>query len=66
VDSTLRPVAATGVEVIQGRLESSNTGPADAAVRLVGILRQFEMLQKAVNLGADMNRRAVEDVARVA
>jgi flagellar basal-body rod protein FlgF len=65
VDSTLRPVAATGVEVYQGRLESSNTGPADAAVRLVGVLRQFEMLQKAVNLGAEMNRRAVEDVARL-
>ena len=65
VDSTLRPVAATGVEVYQGRLENSNTGPADAAVRLVGVLRQFEMLQKAVNLGAEMNRRAVEDVARL-
>ncbi len=66
VDSTIRPAAATGVEVLQGRLESSNSGPADAAVRLVGVLRQFEMLQKAVTLGAEMNRRAAEDVARLA
>src|SRR5712691_2672957 len=66
VDSTLRPATATGVEVLQGRLESSNAGPADGAVRLVGVLRQFEMLQKAVSLGAEMNRRAAEDVARLA
>lgn len=66
VDSTLKPAAATSVEVLQGKLESSNSGPAEAAVRLVGVLRQFEMLQKAVSLGAEMNRKAVEDVARVA
>ena len=65
VDSTLRPAPASGVEVLQGRLESSNTGPAEAAVRLVGVLRQFEMLQKAINLGSEMSRKAVEDVARV-
>jgi flagellar basal-body rod protein FlgF len=65
VDSTLKPAAATGAEVLQGQLESSNAGPAEAAVRLVGVLRQFEMLQKAVSLGAEMNKKAVEDVARV-
>jgi flagellar basal-body rod protein FlgF len=65
VDSSLEPPVATGVEVLQGKLESSNAGPAEAAVRLVGVLRQFEMLQKAVSLGAEMNRKAVEDVARV-
>jgi flagellar basal-body rod protein FlgG len=65
VDSNLKPGAATSVEVLQGRLESSNSGPAEAAVQLVGVLRQFEMLQRAVNLGAEMNRKAVEEVARV-
>jgi len=65
MDSSLKPEAAKGVEVLQGKLESSNAGPAEAAVRLVGVLRQFEMLQKAVSLGAEMNRKAVEDVARV-
>jgi len=28
-------------------------------------MRQFEMLQKAVTLGAEMNRQAVEQVAKV-
>ncbi len=43
------PPAATAVE--QGKLEDSNTGTAEAAVRLVSIMRQFEMLQKAVSHG---------------
>jgi flagellar basal-body rod protein FlgF len=65
VDSSLKPAAAKGAEVLQGRLEGSNAGAAEAAVQLVGVLRQFEMLQRAVNLGAEMNKKAVEDVARV-
>jgi hypothetical protein len=28
-------------------------------------MRQFESLQKAMAIGAEMNRRAVEDVAKV-
>ena len=45
--------------VQQGKLEASNTGSAEAAVRLVSVMRQFEMLQKAATLGAEMNRAAV-------
>jgi flagellar basal-body rod protein FlgF len=56
-------VAAPAVE--QGKLEASNTGTAESAVRLVSVMRQFEMLQKAVSLGSDMNRQAVEQVAKV-
>jgi hypothetical protein len=37
----------------------------ETAVRLVNLLRQFEMLQKAAMLGADMDQRAAQDVARV-
>jgi len=59
------PPQAAGTAVEQGKLEASNVGSADAAVGLVNVMRQFEMLQKAVNLGAEMNRRAVEEVARV-
>jgi flagellar basal-body rod protein FlgF len=62
-DPTAQPRAADG-RVEQGRLEGSNAGGAEAAVRLVGIMRQFEMLQKAVSLGSDMNKQAVEQVAR--
>ena len=36
-----------------------------AAVRLVGVMRQFEMLHKAISIGAEMNKKAVEEVARV-
>ena len=52
-------------EIQQGKLESSNSGTAEAAVRLVGVMRQFEMLQKAVKLTGDMDRQTVEQVARV-
>ena len=57
---------ASGAQVEQGKLESSNVGAAESAVRLVSVMRQFEMLQKAATLGSQMNREAVEEVARVA
>ena len=49
----------------QGQLEAANTGSAEAAVRLVSVMRQFEMLQKAVTLGSEMSKRAIEEVAKV-
>jgi flagellar basal-body rod protein FlgF len=52
-------------DVQQGKLEGSNVGAAESAVRLIAVMRQFEMLQKAVGIGAEMNRKAVEEVARV-
>jgi flagellar basal-body rod protein FlgF len=61
----LAPAAARGFEVHQGKLESSNVSPAEGAVRLISVLRQFEMLQRAAVLGGEMNRKAVEEVARV-
>jgi len=64
--SAAPPQAASGVRVEQGKLESSNVGAAESAVRLVEVMRQFEMLQKAAALGSQMNREAVEEVARVA
>jgi len=57
---------ASGVHVEQGKLESSNVGAAESAVRLVSVMRQFEMLQKAASLGTQMNRESVEEVAKVA
>ena len=64
--SPAAPKPASGAVVEQGKLESSNVGAAESAVRLVAVMRQFEMLQKAVNLDTQMNREAVEEVARVA
>jgi len=58
-------VSASSAQVHQGKLESSNVGTAESAVRMISVMRQFEMLQRAITLGAEMNRRGVEDVARV-
>ncbi len=55
--------AASG-EVQQDRIEASNVGSAESAVRLVTVMRQFEMLQKAISIGTDMNKEALEEVAR--
>jgi flagellar basal-body rod protein FlgF len=64
-DPALQPVPAAGAAVQQGRLEASNSGTAESAVRLVSILRQFEMLQKAMALGNDMSKQAIEQVAKI-
>jgi flagellar basal-body rod protein FlgF len=64
-DPKVKPAPAADANLQQGSLEASNTGSAEAAVRLVSVMRQFEMLQKAVSIGADMNKRAIEEVAKV-
>ena len=64
-DPSVKPSAPSGASVEQGHLESSNTGTAESAVRLVNVMRQFEMLQKAVALGTEMNKKAIEEVAKV-
>jgi flagellar basal-body rod protein FlgF len=56
---------ATGAQVYQARLESSNAAPAEAAARMVTLLRNFEMLQHAVKTGDEMNRQSVEEIAKV-
>jgi len=64
-DANARPVAPAAVEVNQGKLENSNVSATEAAVRLVTVMRQFEMLQKVAALDSDMNRKALEEVAKV-
>jgi flagellar basal body rod protein FlgG len=58
------PIAASAT-VHQGKLENANVGSAESAVRLVSLMRHFEMLQKAVTIGSEMNRKAIEELARV-
>lgn len=55
---------AENPELLQGRLEAANVSTPDTAVRLVSVMRQFEMLQRAATLGGEMNRRAIEEVAK--
>jgi len=59
------PPAAQGTDVLQGQIEQSNVPVSESAVKLVGIMRQFEMLQKAITVGTDMSRRGIEEVAKV-
>ena len=59
------PTPATNVEVQQGKLEGSNVPVADSAMRLVGVMRQFEMLQKAIGVSSDMDTKSIQEVARV-
>jgi len=61
----IAPGSATGT-VQQGKLEGSNVNSAEGAVRLVAIMRQFEMLQKAMGIANDFSRQAIEEVAKVA
>ena len=60
-----KPVDATDVEVHQGQIEDANTSPAKGAVRLVNIMRQFEIMQKAVSISNEMGQKAIQEVARV-
>ena len=60
-----QPITARGAEVVQGYMEQSNVSAPETAIRLINVMRQFEMLNRALSLGAEMNRRAVEEVARV-
>ena len=52
-------------QVVQAHVEGSNVSPAEAAVRLVGVMRQSEMLQKAISTATDMNKQALQEVAKV-
>ena len=56
---------AKNAEVVQGKIESSNVESSSAAVKLVGVLRQFEMMQRAVRIASEMGRQSVEQVAKV-
>jgi flagellar basal-body rod protein FlgF len=49
----------------QGKLENSNVSVADGAIRLVGVMRQFEMLQKAIGISTEMDTKSIQEVARV-
>ena len=64
-DAQANPAVASTAEVSQGKTETSNAAPAEAAARMVSLMRHFEMLQRAIKIGSDMNRQAIEEVAKV-
>jgi flagellar basal-body rod protein FlgF len=63
-DGPVTDIRNSDAEVEQGKLETSNVSSAESAVRLVTVMRQFETLQKAISIGSDMNKQALEEVAR--
>ncbi|MBV9085786.1 MAG: flagellar hook-basal body protein [Acidobacteriaceae bacterium] len=56
---------AANTEVVQGKLEQANVEPTHSAVKLVGVLRQFEMMQRAIRIASEMGKEAVEQVAKI-
>ncbi len=64
LDKNTAAPLAQDTEVLQGQIEQSNVPTAEAAVKLVSVMRQFEMMQKAINLGTEMNKQAITDVAK--
>jgi flagellar basal-body rod protein FlgF len=60
-----QPAPVSPVDVEQGKIEGSNVPVAYAAMRLVGIMRQFEMLQKAIGISTEMDTKSIQEVARV-
>ncbi len=65
MSSTGKATDVATPDVKQGSLETSNVPPTQLAVKLISVMRQFEMLQKAVLLANQMNQRVVEEVAKV-
>jgi flagellar basal-body rod protein FlgF len=65
VDPKNLPVTAANIDVEQGKLEGSNVPVAYAAMRLVGLMRQSEMLQKALGISNEMDTKSIQEVARV-
>jgi len=59
------PVAPQATEVLQGQVEQSNVPVAESAVKLVSVMRQFEMLQRAITLDSEMGKKAIDEVAKV-
>jgi flagellar basal-body rod protein FlgF len=57
--------SSQNTDVLQGQVEQSNVPVADSAVKLVSIMRQFEMLQKALTLAGEMSKQAIDQVAKV-
>jgi flagellar basal body rod protein FlgG len=64
-NASVTPVASTDIEVHQGQIENSNVNTPGSAVQLVGVMRQFEMLQKAITVSMTMNKNGIEEVARI-
>ncbi len=59
------PKSTPGIKIRQGSLEQSNVNPVAATVQMIGVLRQFEAMQKGINLLMhDVNSKSIERLSR--
>jgi flagellar basal-body rod protein FlgF len=65
IDKAAIAPPASDTEILQGQVEQSNVPVGDSAVKLIGVMHQFEMLQKAIALDSEMTKQAIEEVAKV-
>ncbi len=63
--SAAQPIEARGVDIRQGTVEASNVNAPEMAVRLVNVMRQFEMLNRALAINGEMTKKTIDDIARV-
>jgi flagellar basal-body rod protein FlgF len=64
-ESGAKPSKPNDALVQQGKIETSNVNAAHGAVRLVNVMRQFEVMQKAISISNEMGREAIEQVAKI-
>jgi len=64
--SNLQPQAATAARVRQGMLESSNVNSILQVTRLIEISRAYESMARTIENSAELSRRSVERLGRVA
>jgi flagellar basal-body rod protein FlgF len=64
--SNLQPQAATASRVRQGMLESSNVNSILQVTRLIEITRAYESMARTIENSAELSRRSVERLGRVA
>jgi flagellar basal body rod protein FlgG len=64
-DAVTNPATPSTAQVLQGKTESANATPAESAARMISLMRHFDMLQHAIKVGTEMNRQAIEEVAKV-
>ena len=58
-------VTPDNTAINQGKIETSNVNAAHGAIRLVSVMRQFEVMQKAISISNEMGREAIEQVAKI-
>lgn len=64
--SNVQPVAATAARVKQGMLEGSNVNSIAQVTRMIELTRSYESMAKTIEGSADLSRRSVERLGRVA